>query len=323
MADARTQEFRLGMLSNGYWPLLNDCKKSIEKGWPKKRPDEAEVRSWSRSMLASTGMKIDGDLAVVDVDVRDPMLVEALAAAVDKEFPAMLRQGLVRHAGGPKEAWFARVDKPFGRLSSFKWHAAGTDFDDPDVPKHLIECFGSRSTRQFGVHGPHARGKQGRVISTYAWAGDASPATVPRDALPVLPYEAFNAACNLFDGIAAARLVRVVGSQRGSQPRMRFELEDEMAVDTQDLGEMTIAELEEHIRTVRRHNGVWSLRCSGSFHDATRVRTDSHLINWGRYGIGIWDAMTDTTWHRRSMGAVAKRLDLMERLRRRNPLATK
>jgi hypothetical protein len=74
--------FRLAMLENGYWPLLNDCKRSIEKGWPKKRPDEAEVRSWDRSALTSTGLKLDGDLAVIDADVADQELIDALAGAL-------------------------------------------------------------------------------------------------------------------------------------------------------------------------------------------------------------------------------------------------
>ena len=47
--------FRLAMLANGYWPLLNECKKAIEPGWPKRRPDEAEILSWDRSALLSTG----------------------------------------------------------------------------------------------------------------------------------------------------------------------------------------------------------------------------------------------------------------------------
>jgi hypothetical protein len=56
--------FRLAMLANGYQPLLNNCKRPIEKGWPKRRVDEAEILSWDRSALASTGLKLDGDLAV-------------------------------------------------------------------------------------------------------------------------------------------------------------------------------------------------------------------------------------------------------------------
>ena len=38
--QARTA-FRLAMLENGYQPLLNDCKRPIEKGWPKQQRDIA------------------------------------------------------------------------------------------------------------------------------------------------------------------------------------------------------------------------------------------------------------------------------------------
>jgi len=74
--QARTA-FRLAMLKNGFQPLLTDCKRPIEKGWPKRIVDEAEVLSWDRSALASTGLKLDGDLAVIDADVKDAGLVDA------------------------------------------------------------------------------------------------------------------------------------------------------------------------------------------------------------------------------------------------------
>ena len=105
--------FRLAMLANGFWPLLNDCKRPIEKGWPTRIVDEAEVLSWDRSALTSTGLKLDGDLAVIDVDVIEAGLVEKLADALDERFPELFRHGLVRHAGGAKEAWITRVDEPF------------------------------------------------------------------------------------------------------------------------------------------------------------------------------------------------------------------
>ena len=172
--QARTQ-FRLAMLANGYCPLLNDCKRPIETGWPKRRVDEAEILSWDRSALASTGLKIDGDLAVIDVDVSEAALVEELAGALGEKFPELFARGLVRHAGGVKEAWIARVDASFRRLASRRWYHGG-DPDDPAVPKHMVECFGSLGTRQFGIDGPHARNKAGEVISVYSFAGGASPA---------------------------------------------------------------------------------------------------------------------------------------------------
>jgi len=314
--QARTA-FRLAMLRNGFQPLLNDCKRPIEKGWPRRTVDEAEVLSWDRSALASTGLKLDGDLAVIDVDVVDAGLVEALADALGERFPALFACGLVRHAGGVKEAWIARVDEPFRRLASRRWYRGG-DPDDPAVPKHLVECFGSLGTRQFAVDGPHARNQAGEVIDEYRFAGGASPATTPRTAPPVLPKAAYALACDLFDGIAAAGgFSAVKGSGGQGEAELRcFELDADTEIETRDYGTMTVAELERFMRA--RRDGAATLRCSGTFHDPTRVRTDSHLINWGRRGLGIWDSMTETTWHRRERAPSAT-FTFLEQLKKRSP----
>jgi hypothetical protein len=304
--------FRLAMLKNGFRPLLNDCKRPIEKGWPKHTVDEAEVLAWDRSALPSTGLKLDGDLAVIDVDVADAGLVKTLADALGKRFPALFEHGLVRHAGGPKEAWIARVDAPFQRIASRRWYR-GDDPDDPTVPKHLVECFGSLGTRQFAVDGPHARNRAGEVIDTYQFTNGASPATVPRAALPVLPKAAYALACDLFDEIAQAAGLAVISGSRGEAEVRRFELDADTEVETRDYGTMTVAELE---RLRKRIQG--DIRCSGSFNDPTRVRTDSHLVNWGRHGLGIWDAMTDTTWHRRER-APSARLEFLRQLQAESP----
>ena len=309
--------FRLAMLKNGFQPLLTDCKRPIERGWPKRIVDEAEVLSWDRSALLSTGMKLDGDLAVIDADVADASLVETLADALSKNFPTLFEHGLVRHAGGPKEAWIARVDEPFRRLASRRWYR-GSDPDDPAVPKHMVECFGSLGTRQFAIDGPHARGRRGEIIDTYQFAGGASPATTLRASLPVLPKAAYATACDLFDAIAAAAGLTAIKETRnnrgGATPRV-FELDADTEIETQDYGAMTVAELE---RFMRARQATTTLRCSGSFHDRTRARTDSHLINWGRYGLGIYDTMTETTWHRRER-APSARFEFLGQLQARNP----
>jgi hypothetical protein len=308
------------MLRNGYQPLLNNCKRPIEKGWPKKIVDEAEVLSWDRSALQSTGLKIDGDLAVIDVDVSEAGLVEALAGALDEKFPALFARGLVRHAGGAKEAWIARVDEPFRRLASRRWYR-GRDPDDPAAPKHMVECFGSLGTRQFAIDGPHERNRAGEVISRYGFAGGASPATTPRASLPVLPKAAYARACDLFDGIAVAAGLTAIKESRtsrgGATPRV-FELAADTEIETRDHGVMTVAELECFMRKQRGRGDAATLRCSGRFHDRTRARTDSHLINWGRYGLGIFDTMTETTWHRRGR-APSARFEFLGQLQARNP----
>jgi hypothetical protein len=310
--------YRLAMLKNGFQPLLNDCKRPIEKGWPTRIVDEAEVLSWDRSALTSTGLKLDGDLAVIDVDVADAGLVEALANALNEKFPELFRHGFVRHAGGPKEAWIARVDEPFQRLPSRRWYR-GSDPDDRAVPKHMVECFGSLGTRQFAIDGPHARNRQGEIVHTYQFAGGVSPATTPRASLPALPKAAYVAACGLFDKIAAAAGLTSVKEARaqGESAAMCFELDADMVVETHEYGAMTVTELE-HLMRARQAREASTVRCSGSFHDRTRKRTDSHLINWGRYGLGIYDTMTETTWHRRERSPAA-RFEFLKQLRKRNP----
>jgi hypothetical protein len=310
---ART-DFRLAMLRNGYQPLLNDCKRSIETGWPRRVVDEAEVLAWDRSALTSTGLRVDGDLAVIDVDVKDPGLVSTLAEALDARFPELFRRGLVRHAGGPKEAWIARVDVPFRRLASRRWYRGEGNPDDPVVPKYMVECFGSLGTRQFAIDGPHERDRRGGVIDHYQFAGGASPATTPRASLPLLPKAAYAAACDLFDeAAAAAGLTAVGGADHGLSPRC-FELDADTVVETQDHGAITVAELERIVR-----GATITLRCSGTFHDRTRKRTDSHLIGWGRYGISIYDTMTERTWHRRDKARTAQMFEFLVQLRERNP----
>ena len=228
--------------------------------------------------------------------------------------------GLVRHAGGAKEAWIARVDEPFRRLASRRWYR-GSDPDDPAVPKHMVECFGSLGTRQFAIDGPHARNQAGEIVSRYGFAGGASPATTPRTLLPMLPKAAYGLACDLFDGIAAAAgltAVKESRTSRGEATARMFELDADTEIETRDHGVMTVAELERFMRERRPHGGAATLRCSGRFHDRTRVRTDSHLINWGRHGLGIYDTMTETTWHRRER-APSARFEFLGQLQARNP----
>jgi hypothetical protein len=258
--QARTA-FRLAMLDNGYWPLLNDCKQPVEKGWQKKRPDRVEVLSWDRSAFASTGMKIDGDLAVFDADVREPALIDALAAALDKRYPDLFARGLVRHAGEVKEAWFVRTETPFRRVCSREWCRG--DPNDPAVITHRVECFGSRATRQFGVDGPHTR-KNDVVVRSYSFAGGASPASASRELLPVLPKAAFAAACDLFDEIAAAAGLAVVKAERHDSGAAGavYDLTDDMVFESEN-DTYRLGQLEDALCTAQ-HEGR-ELRLTSSF----------------------------------------------------------
>ena len=316
--QARTQ-FRLAMLDNGYWPLLNDCKQPIEKGWQKQRPDRAEVLSWDRSPFASTGMKIDGDLAVIDADIREPALVGAFAKALGSRYPELFARGLVRHAGEVKEAWFARTEEPFQRICSRKWCRG--DPKDPEVITHRVECFGSRKTRQFGVDGPHARGKTGEVIDSYRFAGGASPANTPRDLLPVLPKAAFAAACDLFDEIAAAAgLTAVKAEKQGSGATgVVYDLTDDMVFES-DSDTYRLGELEDAL-CAAQHEGR-ELRVTSSFlgHGTNATKC---IVGYARRSrcVYIHDFETELT-HMPASRAPHARFEFLKQLQEQNPFNT-
>jgi hypothetical protein len=208
-------------------------------------------------------LKLDGDLAVIDVDVSEAALVEALASKLDRRFPELFAHGLVRHAGGPKEAWIARVDEPFRRLASQRWYRGG-DPDDPAVPKHMVECFGSLGTRQFAVDGPHTRDRRGEVISSYQFAGGVSPTSTPRASLPVLPKAAYGLACDLFDEIAAAAGLAAVAAAKGSNggAGVVYDLTDAMLFENES-GTYRLNELDE-ARLAAAHEGR-DFRVTSSF----------------------------------------------------------
>jgi hypothetical protein len=138
----------------------------------------------------------------------------------------------------------------------------------------------------------------------------------------MLPKAAFSLACNLFDEIAAAAgltVIKEVRNNRGETMAHIFELDASTKIETHDHGAMTVGELERFVRARRAQDDVpTTLRCSGGFHDRTRVRTDSHLINWGRRGLGIYDTMTESNWHRRER-APSARFEFLSHMRARNP----
>jgi len=306
------------MLRNGFQPLLNDCKRPIEKGWPKRRVDEAEVLSWDRSALASTGLKLDGDLAVIDADVADANLVAALASALDERFPMLFRDGLVRHAGSAKEAWIARVDEPFRRIASRRWYRS-SDPDDPAVPKHMVECFGSLGTRQFAIDGPHERNRAGEVISVYSFAGGASPATTPRASLPVLPKAAFAAACNLFDEIAAAAgltAIKAETQQGNGATRVVHDLTDDMVFES-DRGTYRLDELEDALAAAQHE--ARELRVTSSFlgHGTNATKC---IVGYAkrRRCVRVHDFETGLT-HMPADRAPSARYEFLMQLMERNP----
>ena len=313
--------FRLAMLENGYWPLLNDCKKAIENGWPKRRPDEAEVLSWDRSALLSTGLKLDGDLAVIDADVVDAALVDALADALDDKIPGAVHA----RPGAPRRRAEGSLDRPrrravpAARLATLvSWQRSGRSRGTEAYGRMLRLARDPAVRDRRAAYPPPGPGDQHLPVRRRCLAGDDAAGVAAGAAEGGLRAGLRPVRRNRRGG--RARCVKESRTGRGGKGTPRcFELDADTEIETRDLGTMTVAELERLMRARRAGaNAPATLRCSGSFHDSTRVRTDSHLINWGRHGLGIYDTMTETTWHRRDR-APSARIEFLGQLQQRNP----
>ena len=133
-------KLRLQLLANGYTPLPNKFKQTLLVGWPALRVDEDAVKSWDRMVAyPSTGIRVDGDLAVIDVDVGIDGGAR-LVADFRRHLEAELMPGyfnatsgvLTRTSAGAKRAWFLRVEgEPFARFVSREWMRPDDDPNDP------------------------------------------------------------------------------------------------------------------------------------------------------------------------------------------------
>jgi len=308
--------FRLAMLKNSYWPVLNDCKQAKLSSWQEKRPDRDEILSWDRSTYLSTGMKIDDDLAVIDADIREKALINALIDVLDERYPELFVHGLVRHAGEVKQAWFVRTKEPFQRIYTRKWTRG--DPDDPNAESQHVECFSSRTTRQFGVNGPHTR-EGNKIIRAYQFVDDASPATIPRIALPTLSKAAFTAACNLFEEIAqnvGLSVIKRIGNNGGEGKRVVYDLTDDMVFESGYDPYHGLEELAEAC-VVAEHEG-YKLRVTSSFlgHGTNATKCIVGYSKGGRY-VFVHDFETELT-HKPANRAASTIAKFLEQLKGRS-----
>jgi hypothetical protein len=284
--------YRLRMLANNYRPVLTDCKRAVERGWNKQIVDEAVVLGWNRSSLASTGVHLTGDLAAFDFDIPDAALVGELSDALRKRYPELFSAGLIRGATNTvKCALFCRTDKLFRRRASLKYISPAKR-DDPNGATCCIECFSARSTRQFAIDGPRSRDKSGNVVSIYKFANDASPASVPLSALPILPQKAFDFACEQFGRIARAAgfisIMRKKAEQKAAAGKYVFDLTPDMTFED-GCSAWTLAELHDeyvyqnHIGNQFRINSSFS--GDGGTNDSKCVVCHSHKHN----SIGVFN----------------------------------
>lgn len=178
---------RRRLLSNGYVPLANKDKMCVLFGWSEMHVDEAKIDEWANQLKwRATGVRVEGGLAVIDLDVNSADAIDAIVEALPEDLWAKLSLAPVRRGKGDKEAWFVRLaegEEAFYRLASagFKEPDAG---DEGAVQR--VEIFAGDGGRQFGVYGAHTIGEDGEVAVQYRWSAERGLADVALADLPAV-----------------------------------------------------------------------------------------------------------------------------------------
>lgn len=242
---------RRRLLENGYVPLANKDKMCVLSGWPDLAVDDALIDTWSRQLKwRATGVRVQGGLAVVDLDVNDADAIGAIIDALPDDIWAILQHAPVRRGKGTKEAWFCRLadgEQPFYRLAS-----AGFRQHEGDETVHRVEIFADpEGGRQFGAYGAHTIGDDGEVKVVYHWVDDRGLLQVPFHELPALTRAQFATVAEI-----ASRTLEAGGwlpdlkSKPGfSSNQPIFDLSDQV-FETRDHGSMDLNELEATCATV-------------------------------------------------------------------------
>ena len=242
--EAQT-EIRRRLLANGYVPLANKDKMCILKGWPSMFVDEAQINVWADQWARrGTGVRIEGGLAVIDVDVNDADAVQAIIDALPEDLWDVIKDAPVRRGKGAKEAWFVRLaegEEPF-------YHLASSGYSHPDDPDtvHRVEIFaGDNGGRQFGVYG--ARTLEDDVVRVaHRWIGGRGLCEVPLRDLPTITREQAVAIATVAGQTLRARgWVYDAASKGGfSSGKPIYDL-DGQTFETRDHGPVDLAGLQE------------------------------------------------------------------------------
>ena len=295
-------EQRLAMFRHGFLPIPCESKEGMDFGWTKARIEEALIRDWHRrrggNKRKGTGIRLAGDIFVIDLDIKETEIINAVLDAIAVHYPEFYRNCLWRHSGGVSLALFGRVSKRSdgkilkGRKSrKFGRRQADGSFAD----KAQVEVWSGEAwdenygARYFAAFGPHR--VEGRE---YDWDGDKSPVNTPLASLPVFDGDQVGPLLDLVESVLAQFLEPYDDRRDLEGAKNEYILTPETEFRLADGGLTTVAALEAQLPPgvnsgVRGLMGFEDVRMSeGRDHCHAYVR-DMPGSNFGRLAIRNFD----------------------------------
>lgn len=313
---AEQTRIRQRLLANGYVPLANRDKRCLLPGWPGLAVDAALIESWSDQFRwEATGVRVAGRLVVVDMDIDDNDVLDAIWSEVSADVRAVMDAAPLRFGGGAKVALFMRLgagEQVFGRMVSQAWAPPGSDV------AQRVEVFGAGAPRQFGVYGVRSFADDGAVATEYAWSDDRGLCDVALDALPSVTVDQLKAICDTASHVMRAKgwtyeVATLSGMVDG---RPVFDLDEGMLFETEKHGDVDLAGLEALCEG--EGEGGDGVRLSASWlegHVAVNKTRCIARLNAGDGRVQVWESAACTLHRPVDMDVGTKITALGERLK--------
>lgn len=230
---------RLQLYANGFTPLANKMKLCLLHEWSTFKVDEARIQSkeWVRSgRFLDTGIRC-GDVVAIDIDIDDPVLLNALLDEVINQ--KLADESLfVRVGRPPRELWVYRTKEKIGKRTTGHFAPKGAPEDHKGF---AVEVLGAGC--QFAAYG------QRDETTAYAWPEESLLDHTYMDLPEITKVQADaikDAAIAFFERNGLERRSPAGGIDKGYTHA--YDLTPDMVFDVHNMGEMALPEIKAALR---------------------------------------------------------------------------
>lgn len=252
--NSAQREQRLAMLRNGWVVIPCEGKNRIIEDWPRVVVDEAAIDRWDGygkggCKFLGTGVRIEPPLFVLDLDIKDQAVMNAVLEAIEAAYPQFYAGALWRDSGAVSLALFSRISEPVGGRHSITFGRFAAD--GSVIDKAHIETYGGATNgKYFAAYGPHAvKGRE------YGWQGP-SPVDRAISSLPVFAADQVGPLHDLVESVFLAENLSPLRPARDmADIRNVYDLTDSTPFILADHSVTTLARLETEL-DIGPENGI-------------------------------------------------------------------
>jgi hypothetical protein len=278
---------------NGYDVIPLRGRDGPFRGWPKQPNDDESIERWSGK---TAGIRMFGSSCfIIDLDVRDLDVRQALMRCLAQRWPDFMAQCLRRTSGSTTLALIGQCATARKR----RWTAR---FKSKEDKPHLVEYFTGNDKRYVAVHGYHSPGR------IYGYQG-RSILEAPLESLPWFPEIDIPSMIGECEQVMVKLGLEQIKTEHAHLPGDRvYDLKPDDVMVLSDGEHIKLSELE-------KRAGVTRIKGYANIWDKASKTRDRVLVNHsGGAGLTLWDTKTGVS-HRWESLSPAEDPELQKQLR--------